>query len=206
MTNLFGGALAILCLVHCALVPALLYFLNANSSWFQGEWIHTGLVLAAIGISGPCLILGGTRKSRWLGNLGFIFLIGSLTSSQPLLAFNDVIAILGSIFMLLGHAIHHRECRLCPQHQRSIGNPGNPGNPWRKPATGEVISMGSRQIFLMCPGLPTKPRLSNRIRAYSPAYEAVPLSTVREYFQILQDTLLGTMLPAYSKNCGFLRW
>jgi len=119
-----GIVMSILCILHCAAAPILLFFLPAVATAFLSEeaFVHRtlyGLILLVAVFS----FIPGYRIHKRLKPFAFFFIgLGCLTFATFFAhdishALEPVFAIVGSIFIVSAHYFNHKSCQhSCGEH------------------------------------------------------------------------------------------
>ena len=95
-----------LCLLHCLALPLLSAFLPIAGTMAEAEWIHAGLVLLAVPITGFVifrhLTSAGSATFPILATIGLTLLL-TAAFVEPLHDFEVLLTVLGAITLATAH-------------------------------------------------------------------------------------------------------
>lgn len=115
--DLLGLALSGLCIVHCLLTPVLLVVVpNLVPHWVQAEGHgHHWFYFILIFVAGFSVVAGYRQHSSWRPALWLG--LGLVTVGVATMALDGNweygLTVLGSFFLLRGHYLNRKQCRLC---------------------------------------------------------------------------------------------
>lgn len=119
-----GIFFSILCVIHCALAPMILFFIPAFSTlWATDEDNLHQILYGLILLTAVLAFIPGYRIHRKLKPLTlFIFGFCVLTVATFYVheinhEYESYTAILGSIFLVGAHYQNHKSCKHCHEHQ-----------------------------------------------------------------------------------------
>lgn len=120
----FGVGVSALCVVHCVLLPVLIFVAPAILSGVvpHEDWTHAVLLGFILGIAGVAFITGyrvhgQIRPVLWMvAGVLIITYATFFAHSQLGHMWEPVIAIIGSLALIRAHILNHR-CKTCEEHE-----------------------------------------------------------------------------------------
>ena len=102
------------CLVHCLVLPLMIVAVPVLASLLPGdEWLHVGLLIAALPVSAVALWLGRRHHDRWLpvalGCPGLLLLAAGAAARGPA-GLEVGLTVLGSCLVIVAHTLNARAC------------------------------------------------------------------------------------------------
>ena len=129
ITDKLAIGLSLACMIHCLALPALLVLLpSLTALQLDNEAFHFWLVFAVIPTSAYAITLGCKQHKRYqlfvLCGTGLAMLIAALMLEERIgEAGEQVLTLLGSGLIVIGHWLNYRLCRL--QSQKDCGCSAN---------------------------------------------------------------------------------
>lgn len=112
------------CVIHCLALPVMLFLLpSLTAMQLQNEAFHFWLVFAAIPISLYAITLGCKQHKRYrlfaLCGTGLILLLAALLLEEEFIGESgeQLLTVVGSTFIIIGHWLNYRLCRLLDHQQ-----------------------------------------------------------------------------------------
>lgn len=118
MTDKLAVGFSLACVIHCLALPALLVLLpSITALQLDNEAFHFWLVLAVIPTSLYAITLGCKQHRRYrlfvLCGTGLAMLLSALILEERIgEAGEQLLTVLGSSFIVIGHWLNYRLCRL----------------------------------------------------------------------------------------------